>query len=149
MAIKNAVFACIGAIGSCLAYLFGGWDSALTTLLIFMAVDFVTGLIVAGVFHKSPKTEKGALESRAGFKGLCRKFLILAFVMIANRLDIVLGFDYVRTFVCISFMCNELLSIVENAGLMGVPIPAIITNCIEILKSKADENDDEENQNLS
>ena len=146
MALKNVIFAGIGAVGSFLAYLFGGWDSALITLIIFMAVDFATGLIVAGVFHKSPKTEKGALESRAGFKGLCRKFLILAFVIMANRLDIVLGVDYVRTFVCISFMCNELLSIVENAGLMGVPIPAVITKSIEILKSKTgDSNDETEN----
>ena len=111
----------------------------MTTLLIFMAVDFVSGLIVAGVFHNSPKTEQGALESRAGFKGLCRKFIILAFVMIANRLDIVLGLDYVRTFVCISFMCNELLSIIENAGLMGIPIPNILKKSIELLKSKTDE----------
>ena len=139
MAVKNILFTCFGAIGSFLAYLFGGWDSALTTLLIFMAVDFVSGLIVAGVFHNSPKTEQGALESRAGFKGLCRKFIILAFVMIANRLDIVLGLDYVRTFVCISFMCNELLSIIENAGLMGIPIPNILKKSIELLKSKTDE----------
>ena len=58
--------------GSALASLFGGWDAALKTLIIFMAIDYITGLIVAGVFKTSEKTENGALESRAGWKGLCR-----------------------------------------------------------------------------
>ena len=63
----------VGVIGGAIAGLFGGWDTALQTLVIFMAVDYITGLIVAGVFHTSPKTKTGTLESRAGWKGLCRK----------------------------------------------------------------------------
>jgi toxin secretion/phage lysis holin len=134
--MKNAICTSFGVLGSLVASLFGGWTASLTTLLIFMAIDYVTGLIVAGVFHKSPKTETGALESRAGFKGLIRKFMILLFVLIGYRLDVAVGTTYIRDAVCIAFMVNEVLSIVENAGLMGIPIPAVITNAIDILKKK-------------
>lgn len=67
--MKEWICTAIGVAGSFIASLFGGWDAALATLVIFMAIDYVTGLIVAGVFHNSGKTENGALESRAGWKG--------------------------------------------------------------------------------
>jgi toxin secretion/phage lysis holin len=134
--MKNAICTSVGVVGSLLASFFGGWTASLTTLLIFMAIDYATGLIVAGVFHKSPKTETGALESKAGFKGLIRKLMILLFVLIGYRLDVAVGTTYIRDAVCIAFIVNELLSIVENAGLMGIPIPAVITEAIDILKKK-------------
>ncbi len=134
--MKNAICTAIGMVGSLVASLFGGWTASLTTLLIFMGIDYVSGLVVAGVFHNSPKTETGALESRAGFKGLIRKFMILLFVLIGYRLDVAVGTAYIKDAVCIAFIANELLSIVENAGLMGIPIPAVITNAIDILKKK-------------
>ena len=137
--MKNAICTGIGVVGSLIASIFGGWTASLTTLLIFMGIDYVSGLIVAGVFHNSPKTETGALESRAGLKGLIRKFTMLLFVLIGHRLDVAVGTAYIKDAVCIAFMANELLSIVENAGLMGLPIPAIITNAIDILKKKTDE----------
>lgn len=135
--MKNAICTGIGIVGSVIASLFGGWTASLTTLLIFMGIDYVSGLIVAGVFHNSPKTETGALESRAGLKGLIRKFTMLLFVLIGHRLDMAIGASYIRDAVCIAFIMNELISVVENAGLMGLPIPAIITNAIDILKKKA------------
>lgn len=134
--MKNTICTTIGIIGSFIASMFGGWTASLTTLLIFMGIDYITGLIVAGVFHMSPKTETGALESRAGFKGLIRKAMILLFVLIGYRMDLAVGTTYIRDAVCIAFVANELLSIVENAGLMGIPIPAVITNAIDILKKK-------------
>ena len=134
--MKNAILTSIGVVGSLVASLFGGWTASLTTLLIFMGIDYVSGLIVAGVFHNSPKTETGALESRAGLKGLIRKFTMLLFVLVGHRLDVAVGSAYIRDAICIAFIANELLSIVENAGLMGVPIPAVITNAIDILKKK-------------
>lgn len=134
--MKNTICTIVGIIGSFIASLFGGWTASLTTLLIFMGIDYLTGLIVAGVFYNSPKTDTGALESRAGFKGLIRKFMILLFVLIGYRLDLAVGTTYIRDAVCIAFIANELLSIVENAGLMGIPIPAVITNAIDILKKK-------------
>lgn len=136
--MKNVIITIIGVIGSGIASLFGGWTASLTTLLIFMGIDYLSGLIVAGVFHNSPKTETGALESRAGLKGLIRKFTMLLFVLIGYRLDVAVGTTYIRDAVCIAFMANELISIVENAGLMGLPVPAIITNAIDILKKKGD-----------
>lgn len=135
----NMLCASIGAIGAGIASLFGGADAALITLMIFILVDYITGLIVAGVFHKSPKTENGALESKAGLKGLLRKGGMLLMVLVACRLDLMLGAHFIRDACVIALISNEALSIVENLGLMGVPIPAPIINGIEVLKSRADE----------
>ena len=138
--MKNTICAIAGTVGSVIASLFGGWSTALTTLLIFILIDYVTGLVVAGVFHKSPKTKTGALESRAGLKGLIRKCTMLLFVLVGHRLDIAIGSSYIRDAVCIAFILNELISIVENAGLMGLPIPAVISNAIDVLKEKNSKN---------
>ena len=128
----------IGIIGSFVASLFGGWSLAIETLLLFMAIDYITGLIVAGLFNNSPKTKKGGLKSSIGFKGLCRKGMILLYVLIAYRIDLVLGVNYIKDCICIAFICNELISITENAGLMGVPVPDVMTKCIDVLKQKGD-----------
>ena len=103
-----------------------------------MAIDYITGLIVAGVFHNSGKTENGALESRAGWKGLCRKGVSLLVVLVACRLDLITGTNFIRDAVVIAFVANETISIVENAGLMGINIPPAITAAIEVLKKKSD-----------
>lgn len=136
--MKDIFCATIGVIGGAIASIFGGWDAALTTLIIFMAIDYITGLMVAGIFHKSEKTESGALESRAGWKGLCRKGVTLLIVLVACRLDLMVGTNFIRDAVIIAFVANESISIVENAGLMGVPIPAAIIKAIEVLKHKAE-----------
>lgn len=136
--MKNTLCTIIGIAGSAIASFFGGWDSAMATLILFMAIDYFTGLVVAGVFHQSPKTNTGALESRAGFKGLCRKSMVLLYVLIAHRLDLAFATTYIRDAVCIGFIANELISITENAGLMGVPIPGAIKNAIDVLKHKTD-----------
>lgn len=141
--MKNVVISIVGAVGGFLASCFGGWTESLTTLLIFMGIDFVTGFICAAVFHKSQKTATGALESKASFKGLCRKGVILLIVLVGHRIDIALGMAYVRDAVCIAFIVNETLSIVENAGLMGVPIPKVVTNAIEILKKKGSDKNEQ------
>lgn len=137
-AFKTGILTGIGVVGGFIASLFGGWDAALTTLIIFMGIDYVTGLIVAGVFNNSTKSENGALESRAGWKGLCRKGVTLLIVLIACRLDMVIGSSFMRDAAVIAFIANELISIVENAGLMGIPVPAVIKKAIDILKSKAE-----------
>lgn len=85
--MKEKIFVIIGFLGSAAASLFGGWNLALQTLLLCMAADWVTGgILLPAVFRKSPKSENGTLESRAGFKGLCRKGMILLVVLIAARL---------------------------------------------------------------
>lgn len=141
--MKEAVCTMIGIAGSFISSLFGGFDAALVTLLIFMTLDYISGIIVAGVFKNSRKTANGALESGAGWKGLCRKGMTLVIVLIAVRLDIVIGTTYIRDAVCIAFIANETISIVENAGLMGVPIPAAITKAIEVLKDRTDKESEE------
>ena len=125
-----------GLVGSGISALFGGWTSAMTTLIIFMCIDYVTGIVVAGVFKRSSKSKTGALESKAGFKGLCRKGMVLLVLLVACQLDRLMGTAYIKDAVCIAFCVNETLSIIENAGIMGVPIPGIITKAIDILKKK-------------
>ena len=142
----NILCASIGAIGAGIASLFGGADAALITLMIFILVDYVTGLIVAGVFHRSPKTQNGALESKAGLKGLLRKGGMLLMVLIACRLDLMLGAHFIRDAVVIALVTNEALSIVENLGLMGVPIPKPLINAIEVLKAKAKDEEQKINE---
>lgn len=136
--MKQFICTFIGMLGSAIASIFGGWDTGLVSLLIFMALDYVSGLVVAGVFHKSNKTDTGSLESKAGWKGLCRKCMTLVFVLIAYRLDLVIGTNYIRDAVIIAFLANELISLVENAGLMGIPLPAVITKAIDILQKKSE-----------
>ncbi|MCM1231151.1 MAG: phage holin family protein [Muribaculum sp.] len=136
--MKQGICSVLGLVGSAIASVFGGWDAGLTTLVIFMAVDYVSGLIVAGVFHSSNKTNTGTLESKAGWKGLCRKCMTLLFVLVAYRLDLVIGTNYIRDAVIIAFIANELISLVENAGLMGVPLPTVITKAIDILQKKTE-----------
>lgn len=136
MTLKGIISAAVGLIGSAVTALFGGWSTGLVTLLIFMCIDYITGLIVAGVFKNSPKTANGALESRAGFKGLIRKGTALLAVLIGYRLDVLLGTVYVRDAIIIAFITNEVISITENAGLMGVPMPETLIKAIDILKGR-------------
>lgn len=136
--MKDFILTAAGVVGGFISWLVGGWNAALTTLVIFMAIDFISGLIVAGVFKGSKKTESGALSSKVGFKGICKKCMILLFVLIGAQLDIVLHVNIVRDGVCVAFILNELISIVENAGLMGVPIPAVIQKALDMLQKKND-----------
>jgi len=138
-AIKNWIIVAFAAVGSGIANILGGWDSALLTLLVFMAIDYLTGMIVAGVFKKSKKTENGALESRAGFKGIVRKFSQLLVVLVAVYLDKLVGGSYIRTAAIIFFCANEGISILENVGLMGVPYPKFLKDALEVLRKKSDE----------
>lgn len=134
--LKEMVCLVIGTIGSGIAYLLGGWNTDLTTLIIFMTVDFVLGLAIAAIWQRSGKSETGALNSISAWKGLMRKGASLLVVLIAYRLDLTLGVDYIRTAVIIAFIANEGLSIVENLGIMGVPLPKQIIKAIDVLKSK-------------
>jgi toxin secretion/phage lysis holin len=134
--VKATTISVLGAIGSFIANLLGGWTSDLATLLIMMGIDFFMGFLIAAVWKKSGKSENGALSSWSAWKGLCRKCVSLLFVLIAFRLDVALGVEYIRTAVIIGFIINELISIVENAGIMGIPIPKVIIKAIDMLRSK-------------
>ena len=137
LTVQEFTFATIaGTIGGFIANLFGGWSADLITLIICMIVDYIMGIIIAGVLHKSQKSQNGALSSSVGWVGLCRKGVILLIVLIAHRLDITLGVDYIKTAVIIGFITNEIISILENAGIMGVPLPDAIYKAIDMLKGK-------------
>ncbi len=137
--LKNMFLGALAVAGGALSNLLGGWDITLQALLCCMAVDYITGLIVAGVFHNSGKTRTGALESRAGFKGLCRKCAVLLLVFLAALVDRYTGHSFVRPAVCMFFIANEGLSILENIGLMGVPYPAFLENMLEALKKQGND----------
>lgn len=137
--MKYTFSAVVGIIGGALTALLGGWDLAIQTLLIFMGIDYITGLMIAGIFHKSPKTKSGSLSSLIGWKGLCRKGMVLLIVSVAVRLDMLVGTDFIRDAVVIAYCTNEAISIVENAGIIGIPIPKPILNAIDTLKNKEDE----------
>lgn len=137
--VKESITIICGLFGSLISTALGGWDHGMTTLIIFMAIDYITGLIVGGVFKKSPKTKTGALQSKAGLMGLLRKGAILLMVLVACRLDMTIGSNFIRDATVIAFIANETISIVENIGLMGVKMPKVIEHAIDLLKQKEDE----------
>ena len=134
--MKDEISTIAGLIGGFIATLLGGWDSALITLVIFMTIDFTTGLIAAAL-GKSKHSWTGRLSSKAGWYGLAKKFCTLLIIVVAVRIDILIGTTYVRDATCIGFCVNELLSIVENTSLMGVPYPDAIKKAIDVLQKKA------------
>ena len=134
--IKKVLCAIFGVMGATVAYLFGGWTEDMVTLIVAMTVDFLLGLLIASVFNKSPKSDSGKISSKSCFLGLCKKCTMLLFVLIAYRLDVSLGTDYIKPATVIAFIVNELISIVENAGIIGIPMPEIVTKAIDLLKSK-------------
>lgn len=146
MQSKNIISCVIGILAAFFTSLFGGWSTGLATLLIFMGIDYLSGLIVAAVFQNSKKSKSGALDSRAGWVGLCRKGMILLIVLIANRLDLLLESNYIRDAVIISFCINEILSIAENAALMGIKLPSAITKSLDILKDKSENDEEDEDE---
>ena len=145
--IKDSILAAFALGGSFIARSLGGWDTALQTLIIFMAIDYITGLLVAGIWQRSNKSQTGAIESRAGFKGLIRKGLILLVVLIGVQLDAIIGLQaFCRTAIVLFFCGNEGLSIVENLGIMGLPLPDFIKSKFEQLRDKGNPDNDTPDQ---
>lgn len=122
--------------GSALSYFIGGVDIMFIVLCVFLVVDYIAGILVALVFKNSTKTESGKLNSTVSFKGLCKKFFVVILVGVSHLLDVVLGTNFIRGGVMIAFISNEIISIIENAGLMGIPIPSPLKKAIDILQEK-------------
>ena len=131
--MKEIISTAAGVAAAAVSWLVGGFDVPLMALVVFMAIDYVTGLVVAGIFHASPKSPNGGLESMAGWKGLCRKVMTLMLVVVGHLVDLLLGAQIVRTALIVGFCANEAVSILENAGHMGLPIPEILTRSIDQL----------------
>ena len=138
--MKNQICTMIGIIGGAAAAALGGWDTSMQLLVIAMIVDYMTGVAVAAVWHKSAKSENGALESRAGFKGLIRKGCIIALVLVAHYMDLAIGTQYIRDALVIGFAANEIISILENLSLMGIQYPEIIKKALDIMQDKSQAN---------
>lgn len=125
-----------GGITGLVSTLFGGFDYILRAMLLVILVDFITGVICAGFFHKS-KYGNG-LNSNAMVKGALRKLGILTLVCLANIMDGVLKLDYIRNAVVMYFIASEGISVIENLINMGVPIPKFLTSIMESVKDKND-----------
>lgn len=133
---KLTFLALCSTIAGWISSIYGGWGHTMTTLLIVMAIDYITGMLVACIWKKSNKSPSGALQSSAGWKGICRKVITLFMVLISARIDMILETDIIRNAVTIAYIINEIISICENATAMGVPIPPILQNSIDSLQRK-------------
>jgi toxin secretion/phage lysis holin len=135
----NTIQLIFAAIGGWLGYYLGGCDGLLIALVVFVVVDYVTGVMCAIADKK--------LSSEVGFKGICKKVLIFVLVGIANILDVhVIGTGSIlRTAVIFFYISNEGLSLLENAGHLGLPIPTKLKEVLEQLhdRSEKDEGGDE------
>lgn len=134
--MKNEYILSFGIVGSVIGGLLDFIGIPISILVAVMILDFISGLVVAIYFKNSPKTETGTLSSKIGYKGLCRKCLVLIYVAVGLLLDKLLNVHYIANAVCFGFIANEILSIIENTGLMGFKEPAMIINVIDILKKK-------------
>ena len=123
---KDIICAIAGMAAAAGVKLFGGWTPTLSIVLILMGLDLLAG-----------KSESGAASSNAMLKGLCKKFMMVCLLAVAHQLDVALGVDYIMLAATYGFIANESLSIVENAGLMGIVKSDVIVNAIEVLKGKS------------
>ena len=134
----NSIQLVITALGGWLGYFLGGCDGLIVALVVFVLVDYITGVMCAIADHK--------LSSSVGFKGICRKVLIFLLVGLANILDAqVIGTGSVlRTAVIFFYISNEGVSLVENAAHLGLPVPEKLKAVLEQLHDRAEKGSDEE-----
>ena len=137
--MREKFYAIMAGVGSTLSYFIGGVDTMFIVLCVFLLVDYISGVIVALVFKNSTKTETGKLNSSVSFKGLCKKLFVVVLVGVAHLLDIALGTNFIRGGVVVAFISNETISIIENAGLMGIPIPNVLQKAIDVLQEREED----------
>ncbi|NLP51433.1 phage holin family protein [Bacillus sp. RO1] len=123
-------FGIASLVGSMASFFYGGFSSLLMFLIMFVVVDYLTGIMAAFVEKR--------LSSRVGFKGIAQKVFIFALVSIAHVLDIILGTNLIKDVTILFYLVNEFISIMENASRLGVPIPNILKKVIDAIKKKAD-----------
>ncbi|MNW38064.1 Holin family protein [compost metagenome] len=132
--MDNFLKTVIAVGGSAASFLFGGWSSLLNILLAFVIIDYATGVIAAAV--------EGKLSSKVGRIGIARKVAIFAIVAVAHLVDTAIGDAHLfRDAAIFFYLANELLSLIENAGRMGAPIPPVLTKAVAVLKGKGGDND--------
>lgn len=128
------------AVVGFVTWLFGGWDTLMCVLVALMALDYITGLMVA--------FQNKELSSSIGFKGLFKKVAELVVVMVAVQIDIATnqGGSYFKNIVCLMFIANEGLSILENTGNLGVPLPEALTKALKQIGNKAETENESEGE---
>lgn len=131
---KDAACAVLAAVGAWVAQIYGGWTGAMTTLLIAVVADFISG-IACGWAGKSPHTENGRLSSKVMREGMIQKVFIFVVLLLAARLDMIMNVTIWKDAACIYYIAEEGLSILENAGALGLPVPQKLRDAIEALKS--------------
>lgn len=128
----------VGVAGGAFSAAIGGMDGVAKALVICMCIDWVLGMVDSLIFKASPKTETGGYNSAIGFKGLVKKGIILIMVIVGNLMDNTLGTTFIRDGVAIAYLANELASIIENVGVMGIPVPTHLSTALDLLKKKGD-----------
>jgi toxin secretion/phage lysis holin len=129
--MENFYKSSIAIGGAAASFLFGGWSALLSVLLAFVFFDFITGMVASGI--------EGKLKSKVGLIGIARKVFIFFMVAIAHLIDTSLGDqNFIRDATIFFYLANELLSIIENAGRIGLPVPELIKRAVEVLKGKGD-----------
>ena len=122
--------------GGLLLYLIGGFDILLEGFLVLMIIDYILGLTLAGVFNRSKKSDNGGLNSFIGWMGIAKKITNILFVIVAVELQHMTGIPGIREGVILAISLNELISIIENAGLMGMPIPEPLMKMIDVMRGE-------------
>ena len=126
-----------GLVGAVVAFTFGGWSQLLSIFLVVILIDYITGVLAA-------IKDGTGLNSKIGFWGITRKALMFIVILLAHQMDILLGQDLgvVKSGAIYFYMANELISITENYGRLGLPLPKKVTRIIKILKNKDTSDDD-------
>ena len=139
----DRIIKALAALGGAVAGLFGRWSMTMTILVAVMALDYVSGLIVAAC-GRSPKTEGGRLSSKAGFIGIARKALMLLLIGLATLVDRALGNSAMvfQTSLAFYYIANEGLSILENAALLDVRFPKKLARALESMREKEEEGEE-------
>lgn len=141
----DKIFKILAGVAGAIAGLFGEWTTMLTILVVVMAIDYISGVIVAAC-GRSPKTEAGGLSSKVGFIGIAKKGFIMLLVLLATLLDRAIGNEAMvfQSSLVFYYIANEGLSVLENAALMGVRFPDKIRKALETLRENEDKPPDEQ-----
>lgn len=127
--MDNTIKILAGIGGGLASFLFGGWSALIQTLVLFIVLDYVLAVIVAGFY--------GELNSKKGFKGIAKKVAILVLVAVAHQVDQVLGDgSLIRDSVIFFYIANELLSILETVAKTNLPIPSVLKKAVDTLKGE-------------
>lgn len=131
MNVINAIKLGLTAIITWIGWLVGGFDTMMITLLLFMVIDYLSG-VMCGISNKK-------LSSEVGFKGIFKKVMIILLVGVSNLLGLAMGIEGLRYIVISFYLANEGISIIENASILGLPVPQKVKDVLEQLKNTSNE----------